>query len=61
MRSEDELSKEDLERVNKYLNSGYNRVERKPPRLWLLFGVVWAVIAGLGLLSWWLSSMFGTY
>ena len=51
MRTEEEMSQEDLDRVNQYLATGYNRVQRKPARLWLLLGIVWLVIGGLGLVS----------
>lgn len=56
MRTEDELSTEDLQRVNNFLNSGYNRVERKPARFWLLLGIVWLVILALGGVSYWIAT-----
>lgn len=51
MRREDELYPEDLERVNKVVNSGIHSVKRKPFRPLILLLVVVLVIGGLGWLS----------
>ena len=52
MSKENKLSNEDMQRVEQYLNSGFNTTERKPFRGFrLLFGI-WAVIAALGWVSW---------
>ena len=48
MAKENKLSSEDMERVEKYLNSGFNRSERKPFRGWILLIIVWVIIGVLG-------------
>lgn len=45
------LSDEDQAKVDAYLQSGYNDVERKPFRPFLLLGVILAVLTALSLLS----------
>lgn len=45
------LSDEDQARVDQYLNSGHNDVERKPFRPFLLLGVIVGVLTALSLLS----------
>lgn len=45
------LSDEDQARVEKYLNSGVNRVDRRPFRPWLLLLVIVVVLTLLSLLS----------
>ncbi|GAA5445912.1 hypothetical protein Misp06_04119 [Microbulbifer sp. NBRC 101763] len=45
------LSAEDQARVDQYLQSGVNQVERKPFRPWLLLLVVVVVLTLLSLLS----------
>ena len=59
MSKENKLSNEDMQRVEQYLNSGFNTTERKPFRGWrLLFGI-WAVIAALGWVSWLIGKQAG--
>jgi len=48
---ENQLSPEDLARVEKVINSGYNSVERKPFRPMLLLLMVFVVLTVLSLLS----------
>ncbi|MEW5248306.1 DUF3094 family protein [Microbulbifer sp. 2201CG32-9] len=45
------LSDEDQARVDKFLHSGVNDVERKPFRPWLLLAVIVGVLTLLSLLS----------
>jgi len=45
------LSEEDQARVDQYLQSGVNKVERKPFRPWLLLLVVVVVLTMLSLVS----------
>lgn len=59
MDKENKLSTEDMQRVEKYLNSGFNRSERKPFRGWILLLVVWVVIAALGSISWYIGKGSG--
>jgi hypothetical protein len=48
-----------MERVEKYLNSGFNTTERKPFRGFrLLFGI-WVIIAALGYLSYLIGKQAG--
>ena len=59
MSEENKLSAEDMERVEKYLNSGLNTTERKPFRGFrLLFGI-WVIIAALGYLSYLIGKQAG--
>ena len=59
MSEENKLSAEDMERVEKYLNSGFNTTERKPFRGFrLLFGI-WVIIAALGYLSYLIGRQAG--
>jgi hypothetical protein len=59
MSKENKLSSEDMQRVEQYLNSGFNTTERKPFRGFrLLFGI-WAVIAALGWVSWLIGKQAG--
>lgn len=45
------LSDEDQAKVDRYLKSGHNDVERKPFRPFLLLGIILAVLTLLSLLS----------
>ena len=59
MSKENKLSNEDMQRVEQYLNSGFNTTERKPFRGFrLLFGI-WAIIAALGWISWLIGKQTG--
>ncbi|WP_297839146.1 DUF3094 domain-containing protein [Pseudomonas sp.] len=51
------LNPDDQQRVEEYLQTSQNQVERRPFRPWLLLIVVVAVTVGLGLLSRFLSYM----
>ncbi|KUJ82806.1 DUF3094 domain-containing protein [Microbulbifer flavimaris] len=48
---EKKLSDEDQAKVDKYLHSGVNRVERKPFRPFLLLGIIVVVLTVLSLVS----------
>lgn len=49
--SQKKLSEEDQSKVDQYLKSGVNEVERKPFRPWLLLLVIVVVLTLLSLLS----------
>lgn len=53
------LSKEDQERVDNYLQSGFNTSERQPFRPLRLLGVLWVVVAALGFISWYIGKQQG--
>ena len=53
------LSKEDQDRVDKYLNSGFNTTERKPFYGLRLLGGIWIVVAALGWVSWYIGKQAG--
>lgn len=53
------LSSEDQARVDAYLNSGYNAVERKPFRGWYLLFVCYAIVFTLGGLSYVIARAYG--
>ncbi|TQV71829.1 DUF3094 family protein [Exilibacterium tricleocarpae] len=46
-----QLTPEDRDRVQRYLNSPTNAGERKPFRVWLLLGIIWGVMVLFGLAS----------
>jgi hypothetical protein len=55
------LSPEDQARVDDYLSSGINSVERKPFRPLLLLILLVVVVSGLSLLSLYLAESAGVY
>jgi len=59
MSEKNKLSAQDMQRVDKYLNSGFNTTERKPFRVWVLLGIIWAVVAVLGGISWYIGQQSG--
>ena len=59
MSEENNLSAEDQARVDQVLNSGYNRTERKPFRGLILLAGIWAIIAGLGWVSYYIGKQAG--
>jgi len=59
MSEENKLSKEDQDRIDNYLESGFNSVERKPFRPWRLVAVIWVVVAALGYISWFIGKQAG--
>lgn len=59
MGKENKLSAEDMERVEKYLNTGYNTSKRKPFRPLLLLFVLWIVVTALGSVSWYIGKGSG--
>ena len=54
-----ELSDEDRKRVEHATHTGYNDVERKPFRPWLLFAVLWLILMIFGLMSWGMAHYYG--
>lgn len=59
MRKESDLSKEDLERVQEYLNSGFNQTERGPYRPLTLLLVLWIVVTLMGGVAWLMARLYG--
>jgi hypothetical protein len=59
MSEQDKLTDEDMKRVKKYLNSGFNVTERKPFRGLVLLGIIWSVVAVLGGVSWYIGQQAG--
>ena len=53
------LSKEDQKRVDAYLSSGFNSVNRAPFRPLRLLFLIWVVVAALGLISWYIGKQAG--
>ena len=53
------LSKEDQKRVDAYLSSGFNSVNRAPFRPLRLLILIWGVVAALGLISWYIGKQAG--
>jgi hypothetical protein len=48
------LSKEDQDRVDRYLQNGFNKSERGR-----LLGVLWVVVSALGFISWYIGKQAG--
>ncbi|HAZ80110.1 MAG: DUF3094 family protein [Porticoccaceae bacterium] len=59
MFEENKLTKEDQERVDQYLDSGFNSIERKPFKPLRLLAVIWVVVALLGFVSWYIGKQAG--
>ena len=53
------LSKEDQKRVDAYLSSGFNSVNRAPFRPLRLLILIWVVVAARGLISWYIGKQAG--
>lgn len=53
------LYPEDQARVDEFVSTGINSVERKPFRVWVLLGVIVAVLTGLSIISFVLASLEG--
>ncbi len=53
------LSDEDQSKVDQYLSRGVNDTERGPFRMWVLFGVIWAVLGAMMLVSYWIALRHG--
>lgn len=59
MRSEDDLSPEDLERVKQYLNSPIHQRERRPFKFWHIFGGLMLMLLLFGVYSLWEAQQMG--
>ncbi|MAJ80204.1 MAG: dethiobiotin synthetase [Porticoccaceae bacterium] len=59
MREEPKLSQEDLEKIQHFISTGYNTVDRKPFRGFLLFIVTWSIVAVLGVISYLIGKWVG--
>ena len=53
------LSPEDQARVDRYLSSNINQVERKPFRPWVLLGIVFIVLGLLTLVAYLFAKFHG--
>ena len=49
--ADEQLSKEDMKRVNRYLSSPINKVERRPFRVSFMFIMLVSLIIFLGMIS----------
>ncbi len=54
-----ELYPEDQKKVDDYLNSEANLVPRRPFRVWMLLGIIFAVLALLTLVSFLIADSHG--
>ncbi len=61
MREPEDLRKEDLERVEKYLNSKMHQVERAPFKFWHLLGFLMGTIILFGLLAMYVAIETGVW
>jgi hypothetical protein len=61
MNEEPRLSPEDQARVDKFVSSGINSVERKPFRPLLLLAILLGIVTSLSLLSMALARWSGVY
>ncbi|MEP5763989.1 MAG: DUF3094 family protein [Halieaceae bacterium] len=61
MTNEPRLSPEDQARVDQFVSSGVNSVERKPFRPFRLLLILVAMVSGLSILSLVLADMAGVY
>ena len=59
MSEKPKLSAEDMQRVENYLNNGFNATERKPFRFLVLLAVIWSVVVILGGISWYIGKQSG--
>jgi hypothetical protein len=59
MFEENKLSREDQAKVDKYLETGFNEIERGPFRPLRLLGVIWVIVAALGFISWYIGKQAG--
>ena len=57
--SDNKLFPEDQARVDEYLRTGYNDVERKPFRPLYMIILLNVVVVGFLLLSWWIVKAVG--
>ena len=59
MFEENKLSREDQAKVDEYLQTGFNGIERRPFRPLRLLGVIWIIVAALGFISWYIGKQAG--
>ncbi|MAZ88784.1 MAG: DUF3094 domain-containing protein [Cellvibrionaceae bacterium] len=57
--SSSRLTDEDQAKVDRYLEQGVNQTSRRPFRMWALFGVIWLVLGGMMLVSYWIALRHG--
>lgn len=51
MHNPEDLSEEDIARVNHVINSSYNDTQRQPFRFWRLLAILWSIVAVVGLIA----------
>jgi len=51
MRKKEEMQPEDIERVNRVINSGYNQKQRKPFSFWKIIGIAYGVVVIISLIA----------
>lgn len=59
MNKKPQLNDEDQARVDEYLNSGFNKTEKKPYHPWILLSVLFLVVTAMGLFALWLTAFVG--
>ena len=59
MRKNQQLSEEDQSRVDEYLNSGFNKTDKKPYKPWTLLFILFIVVSAMGFVAIWLGKFMG--
>lgn len=59
MKTENKLSPDDQAKVDGFINSGYNDIERRPFRPIRLALILWGIVAMLGLIAWLYAKKLG--
>ncbi len=61
MHNPNDLSEEDMNRVNSVINSGYNDVDRGSFKFWKLFTILWIIVGITGLIAYIFGQYFGSH
>jgi len=59
MKKKRQLNAEDQARVDEYLNSGFNKTEKKPYHPWILLLILFIVVSAMGLFAIWFANYMG--
>jgi len=59
MKADPKLSPDDQAKVDKFLSSGYNDIERRPFRPIRLALILWCIVSILGLIAWLYAKRLG--
>lgn len=54
-----QLNAEDQARVDEYLNSGFNKTEKKPYHPWILLLILFVVVSVMGFFAIWFADYMG--